>query len=132
MRIDMPPRKPKAEAIVPMINVVFLLLVFFLMTAQIAPPEPFQVLLPAAEQDTAVEGQVALYVNAEGLVGYQDLRGEAAITAAIAALAEGDADTPDPLLLRADAGVEAVSIAKLMTELSKAGARDVTLVTAAP
>lgn len=132
MRIDMPPRKPKAEAIVPMINVVFLLLVFFLMTAQIAPPEPFQVLLPAAEQDTAVEGQVALYVNAEGLVGYQDLRGEAAITGAIAALAEGDADMPAPLLLRADAGVEAASIAKLMTDLSKAGARDVTLVTAAP
>lgn len=41
-----PKRRPRAESIVPMINVVFLLLIFFLMTAQIAPPDPFEVAPP--------------------------------------------------------------------------------------
>lgn len=149
MQISMPPRKPKAEAIVPMINVVFLLLVFFLMTAQIAPPEPFEVSLPTGEQDTPVDGQVTLYVSGAGLIGYQDLRGDEAIAAALAALQEaaaaGDSapvdpgaetaeatPTSHPLLLRADAEVEAVVIAGLIGELARAGVGNVTLVTAAP
>ncbi|MEM1152412.1 MAG: biopolymer transporter ExbD, partial [Pseudomonadota bacterium] len=37
MRLRAPDRKRRAENYVPMINVVFLLLIFFLMTAQIAP-----------------------------------------------------------------------------------------------
>jgi periplasmic protein TonB len=41
MDFGSPPRRPRAESVVPMINVVFLLLVFFLMTATIAPPDPF-------------------------------------------------------------------------------------------
>ena len=40
MQIDMPKRRPRGESIIPMINVVFLLLIFFLLTAQIAPADP--------------------------------------------------------------------------------------------
>ena len=43
------PRRPR-ESAVPMINIVFLLLIFFLMTATIAPPAPFAVTPPAAER----------------------------------------------------------------------------------
>ena len=42
------PARPARENIVPMINVVFLLLVFFVMTAQIAPPDPFDIAPPEA------------------------------------------------------------------------------------
>ena len=34
-------RAPTRDSTVPMINIVFLLLIFFLITAQIAPPAPF-------------------------------------------------------------------------------------------
>ncbi|WP_322867174.1 biopolymer transporter ExbD [Aquicoccus sp. G2-2] len=43
MDIPRPVRRPRGEAILPMINVVFLLLIFFLMTAELAPPEPVAV-----------------------------------------------------------------------------------------
>lgn len=38
MQFDLPQRRSRPESVVPMINIVFLLLIFFLMTAQIAPP----------------------------------------------------------------------------------------------
>ncbi|MBL4543543.1 MAG: biopolymer transporter ExbD, partial [Rhodobacteraceae bacterium] len=51
MRLAAPrPTRPR-EPVVPMINVVFLLLIFFLMAAVIAPPEPFGVTLPRAAAD---------------------------------------------------------------------------------
>ena len=50
MRIgtNRPPRTP-AENVIPMINVVFLLLVFFLITARIAPPTSPDVMVVAAD-----------------------------------------------------------------------------------
>ncbi|MEM8553251.1 MAG: biopolymer transporter ExbD [Pseudomonadota bacterium] len=125
MDLSPPPRRPRVESIVPMINVVFLLLIFFLMTAQIAPPEPFQVTLPAADRENPAEGDFTLYISAEGLVAFRDMLGEEAVAEAVAN-AEGDA-----MLLRADAGVEGVAIARLLQELANLGVEDVTLVTAA-
>ncbi|MEM8958517.1 MAG: biopolymer transporter ExbD [Pseudomonadota bacterium] len=131
MRLAKPPRSTRKEAIVPMINVVFLLLIFFLMTAQIAPPDPFEVVLPAAERETQAEGTLTLYVSAEGGLAYQDAQGEAAIAAlSEAAITGGDQFLP--VQIRADAGVEAVEIARLLRSLSEAGAQQITLLTAPP
>ncbi|NHX27772.1 biopolymer transporter ExbD, partial [Escherichia coli] len=47
MQFPQHPRRDRGENIVPMINVVFLLLIFFLMTAQIGPPAPIDVTPPA-------------------------------------------------------------------------------------
>ena len=71
MRIDMPRRRPRGETIIPMINVVFLLLVFFLLTAQIAPPEPFRLTPPdAADADLPARDRDVLYVSASGELAY--------------------------------------------------------------
>lgn len=126
MDFSSPPRRPRTESIVPMINVVFLLLIFFLMTAQIAPPEPFQVMLPSAEREDPAEGEVTLYVSAEGLIGFLDFENDAAISEAVA-IAGNEA-----LMVRADAGVNASTVAALLRELAQAGAKDVTLVTMSP
>ncbi len=55
MEFPEPPRRPRAESILPMINVVFLLLIFFLMTSRLAQPDPVEVAPPeaAAGQDAA-------------------------------------------------------------------------------
>jgi len=125
MSLDFAPpmRRARGESIVPMINVVFLLLVFFLMTSRLASPEPFEVAPPVAEDSGKGETAPALFLSAEGEIGFRDLRGEAAV-AAFAALAQ-DGMTPR---LRADAGVEATAVARLMRELSAAGLKDVALV----
>lgn len=131
MRLHTPQRRPRAEAIVPMINVVFLLLIFFLMTAQIAPPDPFEVVLPAAERENRAEGTLTLHVSAEGVLAFQDTLGEDAIVRLSEAASTG-ADETLPVQIRADAGVEAVEIARLLRSLSEAGVEQLTLLTAAP
>ncbi|MGM0585578.1 MAG: ExbD/TolR family protein [Pseudomonadota bacterium] len=115
MRIEAPPRREGRESVVPMINVVFLLLIFFLMTARIAPPEPLEVSPPEAQRPGAAAPGAALHVSADGSLAYEGARGEA-VFAALAAR-EGDA----PLRVRADARLEAAELARVLARLSEAG-----------
>ena len=124
MRFDAPISRDRPENIVPMINVVFLLLIFFLMTAEIAPPPPVEVAPPEATAETPAEGADVAYLMAGGTLAYGAARGEAAL----AALAAREAETP--LTLRADAGVEAALLAALLPRLVAAGQR-IELVTVA-
>ena len=139
MQFTDPPRRKPAESIVPMINVVFLLLIFFLMTAQIAPPEPFDVTPPEALSEEPAEGEFVLYLDAGGQLGFLDALGEEAALAAFQTALEAycetggcsDDLTPPSVQLRADAEVPAARVAALLPRLGAAGARDVMLVTAA-
>ncbi|MEX5726649.1 biopolymer transport protein ExbD [Rhodovulum iodosum] len=115
------PRRPR-ESVVPMINVVFLLLVFFLMTAQIAPPDPVEVSPPTAPGAALPEADT-LYADAQGGLAYGTARGDA-VFAALAAR-----DTGAPLILRADAGLEARALAGILRRLAEAGQTRVSLVT---
>ena len=120
------PRARREENVIPMINVVFLLLIFFLMTAQIAPPEPFEVEPPAASSQEPAEGPFTLYVSPEGEVGYQDLLGdEAAIDALVIAYTRACADTGcfdrndrPVVILRADAQAPARRIPQVLKILA--------------
>lgn len=138
MQFSDPPRRQPPESIVPMINVVFLLLIFFLMTAQIAPPEPFEVTPPQVAADGAsAEGQFTLYLSADGVLVYDDTQGEAAALAALSTAkkaycaAGGCSDTvaSPPLILRADAAVPGARLAALMPMIAQAGFGEVQLVT---
>ncbi|GHH02998.1 ExbD/TolR family protein [Pseudodonghicola xiamenensis] len=131
-----PPRKAPMESIVPMINVVFLLLIFFLMTAEIAPPEPIPVEPPQASSEDQAEATLTLYLSPEATLAFRDAEGEDAVMAALE-LARielcGDggcagADVP-PLVLRADGQAPALEIAKLLPRLAGLGFTDVQLVT---
>jgi biopolymer transport protein ExbD len=118
------PRRRARESVVPMINVVFLLLVFFLMTATLAPPAPFRVTPPAAEGGAPVSGRAALQVSADGRLAYAGRRGEAAVSA----LSRRPAGA-GPLRLRADADLPAADLARLLRRLAGAGVGEVALVT---
>ncbi|MGR3462263.1 MAG: ExbD/TolR family protein [Roseovarius sp.] len=122
-----PPRRRRApEPIVPMINVVFLLLIFFLMSAQIAPPAPFDVTLPESAAGDHTAPADTLYMDAEGRLAFNDARGDAVLDA-LAARA-----TPDqPLQIRADAGMDARALARLLPQLAARGIAEVEIVTGA-
>lgn len=128
MRLDPPAPRRRPDSIVPMINVVFLLLIFFLMSAQIAPPDPVEVTPPAAPQDAAIGAGVTLFVGADGVAAFRDLTGTAALEAALVAAGDGDV-----LYLRADSDVPAARVAGLVARIAAAG-RDgaLTLVTTPP
>lgn len=118
MQIDMPPRKPRAESIIPMINVVFLLLVFFLLTAQLVPSAPFEVTPPDSQSDLPAQQQGVLYVSAEGELAYDAARGED-VWPLIAAR-----DDLLPLEIRADGAAPAAQVAgilKRLREVSETG-----------
>lgn len=117
------PRRHGRENIVPMINVVFLLLIFFLMTAQIAPPEPFEVTPPASSAEEPVAASDTLYISADGTLAYNTARGDAVWP--LLAGRTGDA----PLAVRADGGLDGGVWAALLPRLAEAGIARISLVT---
>ncbi len=120
------PKRPPRENIVPMINVVFLLLIFFLMSAQIAPPDPFEIVPPQATgAETPVPGDT-LFVAADGSVSYAGETGDGAW----AALAGHAPDTP--LMIRADGGLQGSVLAAMLPRLAGLGLTDISLITGAP
>jgi biopolymer transport protein ExbD len=126
MNFSPPQRKPRTESIVPMINVVFLLLIFFLMTSTLSKPEPFDVTPPEASKAEAAETAPILYLGKDGTLGFEDQTGEAAVTK-FATSAGGANVTPAPQL-RADADVPATRVAAVLKALAAAGLSNVSVV----
>jgi biopolymer transport protein ExbD len=126
MQFSPPRRRRPLEPIVPMINVVFLLLVFFLISAQITPPAPFDVTLPEGRAGDRGAPADTLYMDEGGRLAFNAARGEAVLDA-LAARATPDA----PLQIRADARLEARALARLMPQLAARGVAKVEIVTGA-
>jgi len=112
------PGRPRGEGTVPMINVVFLLLIFFVMTATIAPPDPFAARPPeAAATETSGRGET-LHIGPDGALAFGAARGEAALRAL---------PTDAPLHIRADAALPAADLAAILARLAEVGVTDIRL-----
>ncbi|KUF11237.1 ExbD/TolR family protein [Pseudoponticoccus marisrubri] len=119
-RVLPPARRPSiTEPVVPMINVALLLLIFFVMTARLAPPDPFSLALPDTEEGRVAPEGAALYLSRDGALAFGTTRGEEALTAAVAA---------GPVRLQADARAEAALLAQVLARLAAAGAQEVALI----
>ena len=118
----------------PMIDVVFLLLIFFLMSARIAPPDPFEVAPPRADgfEGGPLDPAAALFLGAEGDVGFGAARGEEALAAAArAALGERpQGEAPATLPVRADGELQAAALAMRLRQLAELGVRRVEIAVA--
>lgn len=125
MDLSPPPRKPRIESIVPMINVVFLLLIFFLMTSQIAPPDPFEVTAPKAREGAEAEAKAVLYINSAGRLHFDGTNDAAALSRL-----QGLSSEETTVLLRADAALEASRLAEILAELAQVDLTRVELVVA--
>jgi len=116
------PRRTRREGVVPMINVGFLLLVFFLLVAEIAPPDPFAVNPPGvAAPEPLSRGEDILHVAADGRLAHGTARSEAVF----AQIAAGEG----VLVLRADRSLPAAELAALLGRIAAAGRGEVRLVT---
>jgi biopolymer transport protein ExbD len=116
MDLSPPVKRSRVASIVPMINVVFLLLIFFLMTSHLAPPEPFMVTPPAANLKAEVEAESELYIDADGRMHFDGVEGDAALDH----LAQSSADAQVVLLL-ADAKLKATTLAGILKKLAETG-----------
>jgi biopolymer transport protein ExbD len=103
------------DGVLPLINVVFLLLIFFMVAGRLAAGDPFRIEpLRAAAEGAPPEGEPLLLVAADGRLA---LDGEAVERAALPGRLAGAAR----LRVKADAAADSVAVARLLAELRAAG-----------
>ena len=117
-----PQRRSRGITILPLINVVFLLLIFIVLSGVISSPDPFELVPPDASTGEDVENvgsDAIVYVADTGELRFRDLADETDVLVLIGQLAgSGGLET---LTVRADAGVPAVRIVKLIESLRTTG-----------
>ena len=117
------------DAIMPMINIVFLLLVFFLVAGRLAAGEPFRVSPPLAELGEAPNDNAPLILmgidKAFALDGTQ--MPEPQLLRALSTRADGA--PAKAVRLKVDAALEAESVARFLETLKETGVEKVRLMT---
>ena len=124
MNFATPRRTRPRENVVPLINVVFLLLIFFVLAGTLRPPEPNQLQLPTTTSGNPTRMQHTLPVLALDAAGHVFRDGRSLSPSEIRSLR-----APDGLELRADRGVPARVLLPLLEALEEAGVARLELVT---
>lgn len=114
------------DSIVPMINVAFLMLIFFLMMAQITPPDAIDVIPPTAAGEEPEDVGDILLIGADGELAYKDVRGDA-VFAVI-----GRRSQQVPLRLKAASEGQGGAFASILSRLSESGVTRAELVVVRP
>lgn len=122
-------RSNEDERILPLINVVFLLLIVFMLMGRLAPTDPFEVVPPQSNRGAEVERlERVILLDADGRLALdgEPIKREALLRDMSARLVE----TPDAQVrLKADGRVLAVDAVGLMEDLRVAGVSRLELLT---
>ena len=125
--------RTRAElSMAPLIDVVFLLLIFFLLTSTFTVPEAIDLTLPdSSTAEAALPDALVVSLFEDGRI---DLDGVAVSLAGLPAAIERARETgPDrPVRLAADASVAVQAMIEVMDALRIAGATDVSIATRPP
>lgn len=119
------PRRSQGEPTIPLINVVFLMLIFFLVAGQIAPPLAADLSLVRTAE---LEGRAppdTLIIRADGTMEYH---GEP-VTSAAAFAETLPAGQREAIRIVPDRDLEAQTLVAIAAELRGAGAESVRIVT---
>ena len=133
MRLPRPQPRPRGDDyLIPLINVVFLMLIFFMIAGRITAPEPLQVEPPSARHGHAAEPDpVLLLIDAEGRIALEGERvsaealgerlrtGVGAFREAGAGAAPGER-TP-PVTVKADARLDMGRLRAVLAQLRASG-----------
>ena len=139
MRLPDPPPRHGPEPLLPMIDVVFFLVVFFMIVSRFTTAEPFAVDRPVSAEADLGEGAFSLFLSPAGEAGFVGetaiVTGEAALVALAGAraayCAAGCGDTPPVLLLYTDAAMPGAMLAGILSRLGAMGFSDLRLLTVA-
>tara|TARA_B100001175_G_C19411518_1_gene591394 strand:+ start:213 stop:599 length:387 start_codon:yes stop_codon:yes gene_type:complete len=116
-------RSGRNENFVPMINIIFLLLIFFMISAQIMPKEPFELVIPKSISKIQLLERDTLFISSDKTVYYNDAFNESAW------IALGKRSTKTSLSLRADISLPASALTDLIARLKIIGITQVHLIT---
>ena len=146
IKVRQAPPKRQSESTISLINIVFLMLIFFLIAGQLAPPVDPDVTLAETTEAPPLAPPDALFADSEGRLSHRGQPVEiAAYLAALGAdgpassLAPGPAPGPVPgedagtggpaVLLAVDRDLDAARMLEIADQLYRAGAGKVSLVT---
>jgi len=119
------------EAILPLTNVVFLLLIFFMLAGRLAAPEALDIQPPSSVSESAAESaglEVQVAADGELALDGEHLTLDALKTQVRQRL---NARPDTPLRLKADGEGDASRVVAIMQELREAGAEKLRLITVA-
>lgn len=118
----LPRRAPSEDQrVLPLINVVFLLLIFFMLAGQLASADPFRIEPPQSRSEgTGAAAELTVLVGAQGQLALdgEEMSAEALQAAVADRLA---ADPGSRLRLKADRAAEATQVVAVMERLRAAG-----------
>ena len=120
-----PVSRPERENVIPLINVVFLLLIFFMIAGQMSRPEMLDIMVPSVQAEADIAGmEDRLLVNAEGKIAFSD---KEVLLENITA--ELKAQEDKTLLVKIDKNCTRDCFLPVLQALQKAGHKSVRLVT---
>lgn len=122
------PRKTSSsdDNLIPLINIVFLLLIFFMVAGQMKAPLAADIKLPSANTELTAERDIRLELSSSGEL-FAD--GQAISTEQLPALLAGPGDTGIRVLLLADRDTTAATLDPLLSVLRTAGIVNIRLLT---
>ncbi len=131
MRLPQPRRREVGEPVIPLINIVFLLLIFFMLAGTFTTPEPFAVDPPEARSgDAAEDDEGVVLLGADGALAFEgeELADLDALERAVERRLDGEPGLQ--LRLKADGDAASHRLLDVMDRLRDAGAERLLLLTA--
>ena len=129
MRFQPPRPKSDDERILPLINVVFLLLIFFMLAGKLSAIDPIEISPPRSGSEGAIEArEMVIVMGADGQLAFDGtLIEDDALEAAVAGRLIG---APSPQVwLKADSGADSIQVIAVMEILRAAGIERLKLLT---
>ena len=129
MKLNQPARRPLPETVTPLINVVFLLLIFFMMAGRpTAGDARFEVTPPRAASGTAAEAApITIAVTADGRIA---VGGEPVDLAHLpSAVAAAKSEDVSRVRVRADAQADAARVVRIMARVRETETTSIDLLT---
>ena len=123
-------RRHGEDNLIPLINIVFLLLIFFMVMGKLAPADAFKVHPPQSESEALSDPkQITLLVSVENQLAIDGvITSPNDLTARIAERLK--IDQTISIALKADAGLPAKYLLSVLNDLRGAGVEKLTLLTA--
>jgi biopolymer transport protein ExbD len=124
MQLPEPGRQPPEDNILPLINIIFLLLIFFMLAGQMVPPGVLSAEPPESQRGLELEQAATLTIAADGRLAWNGELIAARVLTSRAAEWSGER-----LVVRADGDLESGELMPILRRLRQAGIEDVTLIT---
>lgn len=131
MRLPEPKPRDHGENVIPLINIVFLLLIFFMLAGTLSPPDPFDIEPPQTREGRTMDepGRGLLLLSSDGSLAFEgDTLSLEELPVRVGERIEEE-DGFLEITLKADAGTSATQLLDVMDALRDAGAESLKLLT---